>query len=270
MNIQVKPVGSFRIRLRRNRSFWLRHPLLHEGYSFGSLHRLVRPGDVVYDVGANIGLHVRFVVGCLHARQVVAFEPAYDNVQLLKKNVELGQMADRVRVLPIALADVDGEQEFQLDDVSSASGVLNSVSVGKASESRKQYGFPPLTTTVQVATLDSLVERERLPAPDVIKVDIEGAEGLMLRGARKTLERFSPKLAIELHGLSQAREVLSLLSEVGYTSFGFIASQGKFEYRALSADDVEALTDRYDLDRLVASKHADDIREPIQSYAVQY
>jgi len=239
----------------------------------------VRPGDVVYDVGANIGLHVRFVVGCLHARQVVAFEPASDNVELLKRNLELGQMSDQVRILPIALADVDGEQEFQLDDVSSASGVLNSVSVGNASESRNQYGFPPLTTTVEVAALDSLLQRERLPAPDVIKIDIEGAEGLMLRGARKTLERFGPRLAIELHGFSQAREVLSLLSEIGYTSFGYVASQGTFAYRELSADDVDLLTDRYDLDRaiqainmqeLVASKHPDDIREPLQSYVPQH
>jgi hypothetical protein len=56
VKILVKPIGDFYIRLRRNRSFWLRDPLTHERFPLGALRRLVGPGKVVYDVGANIGL----------------------------------------------------------------------------------------------------------------------------------------------------------------------------------------------------------------------
>ena len=53
-------IGLFRIRARRNRSFWLRDPLAQERFPLAALRALVRPGDVVYDVGANIGLYTRF------------------------------------------------------------------------------------------------------------------------------------------------------------------------------------------------------------------
>src|SRR5262245_6726420 len=60
--IDIEAIGPFYIRLRSNRSFWLRDPLTHERMVFGGLQRLVRPGDVVYDVGANLGLYARFLV----------------------------------------------------------------------------------------------------------------------------------------------------------------------------------------------------------------
>src|SRR3990167_3980650 len=73
--IHVEPIGALRTRLRMNRSFWLHDPLTHEGFMLGALQRMIHDEDVVYDVGANIGMYCRFMVSQFHARQVICFEP---------------------------------------------------------------------------------------------------------------------------------------------------------------------------------------------------
>src|SRR5262249_55222707 len=158
------------------------------------LRQLVRPGDVVFDAGANIGLHVRFLVRCFGTRKVIAFEPISQNVELLAKNVQLGHCENRVQIFQLALADFDGEDEFQVDDISTASGSLNVITCGEACQARKQYGFSPLTQKVTVARIDTLRARGDLPIPNVIKVDVEGAEERLLRGGLGTLRTYSPNL----------------------------------------------------------------------------
>ena len=64
-----------RIRLRRNRSFWLRDIYSLEWYPVAALQALVRPGDMVWDIGANIGLYSRLLANKFDAGNVVAFEP---------------------------------------------------------------------------------------------------------------------------------------------------------------------------------------------------
>src|SRR4051812_46356112 len=86
----MEGIGPFRVRLRRNRSFWLRKPLESESFPFAMLRRFVRPGDVVYDCGANLGLYERFLVSALQAGRVVAFEPVEENRRFLAANLALG------------------------------------------------------------------------------------------------------------------------------------------------------------------------------------
>jgi FkbM family methyltransferase len=214
--VRIAGIGPFRIRLRRNRSYWLRDPLESESFPFSMLRQLVRSGDVVYDAGANLGLYSRYLVSALGARRVIAFEPVAENRDLLARNLALGGVTSQVTVLPLALSDEDGTAEFQIDDMQSVSGTLSRVTGGKPSQGRKNLGLGPLAAEVACRRLDSLVA-EGLERPDVIKIDIEGAEALLLRGAERLLRESGPRLLIELHGASQAREVLSLLDDLGYT-----------------------------------------------------
>jgi FkbM family methyltransferase len=214
--LQVEGIGPFRVRLRRNRSWWLRKPLESESFPFAMLRHLVRPGDVVYDCGANLGLYARFLVATLGAGRVVAFEPAADNRRFLAANLALGGIADRVTVLPMALADEDGMAEFQVDDMQTSSGTLSKVTGGEPSEGRRNLRLGPLTDQVLCRRLDTLVTEEKLPLPDVIKIDVEGAEALLLRGAADLLRERRPALVIELHGAEVARKVLTLLCGFGY------------------------------------------------------
>ena len=213
--VRIAGLGPFRIRLRRNRSWWLRDPLESERVPFAILRRLVRPGDVVYDIGANLGLYTRYLVTALGAARVVAFEPAADNRVLLERNLALAGLGERVAVLPLAIGDEDSSAEFQVDDMQSASGTLSKVTGGAPCVGRGNLGLGPLTTEVACRSLDSLAA-EGLPRPDVIKVDVEGAEALLLRGARRLLREAGPSLLIELHGAELAREVLPILADLGY------------------------------------------------------
>lgn len=266
VKILIEPIGDFHIRLRRNRSFWLRHPLTHELLPLGALQRLVRPGSVVYDVGANIGLYARFILQQFGARCVVCFEPMTENRAMLEANIRAGACEQQVQILPWALCDKEGEEDLQVDDMMSGSATLDRVTGGEPANGRKQYGMAALTEKVAVARLDQLVASHHLPPPNVIKVDIEGAEGLMLEGARETLRQHKPDLLIELHGAKVAASVFRTLSGCGYSCFGELKVGDRMEYRLLDQKTIDGLMDYYDLHFLVASTDPGKLRQPIQPF----
>lgn len=262
-SVNVRGIGPMKIHLRRNRSYWLRDPLFHERFMIGAMERLIRPGDIVFDAGANIGLYVRLAIQRFGASRVVAFEPASQNQILLNQNIELGKCRAKVQVLTKALADYDGMDEFQIDDVSTASGTLNIVSHGAASEARRQYGLRPVTEKVTVARLDNLIQSGEVPVPNVIKIDVEGAEELLLRGAEQALRQHNPYLVIELHGREAARGVVRLLSGLGYSIYGFLNTDRGRTYKEIGAPDIDQITGPYSLHHCIAGLDRNLMRLPI-------
>jgi FkbM family methyltransferase len=270
VTIIIHPIGPFRIRLSRDRRYWLRHPLDHERMALGGLQRLIRPGDTVYDIGANIGLFSRFLINAFNARQVFAFEPMKANLRDLHTNLALGRIADRARVFPLALADHEAHELLQVDDVSSGSAVLDRVSHGRASESRQRYGLAAKTESVRVATLDSLIARESLPPPNVLKIDVEGAEALVLKGAARTIQQHKPRLLIELHsvhGPSTAYDCIPLLEEWGYALYchGWSNNQG-WSAPIRTADLQNQSTERFHFHMLFAAESASLFDPPITEF----
>jgi FkbM family methyltransferase len=261
--IEVRPIGKMQIRLRQHRMYWLRPPLSQECFMLAALQRFVRPQDVVYDIGANIGLYSRFLVHCCGASTVYAFEPMENNRHLLKKNLELGGCTSRVSVVPIALGNADGTCEFQVDDLSSNSGTLDAVTHGKPSASRAQYGLPPRTVRVSVARLDSLEKSHGISTPDVIKLDVEGAEAFVLEGGKSVLSRHPCRLVIELHGPEVAKKVLNELWNLGYSCWGRLSREGKATYSAIVPDDLKYITDKYSLHHVLASRDPDELCQPM-------
>ena len=246
----------------------LRHPLAFERPVVGAMKRLIRPGDTVFDVGANIGVLARFWM-LFGAKQVLAFEPMARNRQLLERNIRLGRAHDRIRLMPFALGEEDGQALLQTDDVMSATAALDRVTHGAPSEGHRQYHVPARTESVRIARLDTLVERGEVPPPDVIKVDVEGAEAMVLRGATRTLEAHAPRLVIELHGLDVAREVVGLLHAAGYRVYGFVRRGTDGEsptYEQITEATVGALQDRYDLHHVFASRVPADVETPVEEY----
>jgi FkbM family methyltransferase len=252
------------INLRRNRSYWLRDPLQHEAFMLGALRRLIRPGDTVYDAGANIGLYVRFMAQEFAAGRVIAFEPMSLNQAYLKQNIRLGRCEDRVQIVMAALADYDGSAAFQVDDLSSASGTLDEVAGGEACQGRRQYGLPPLTEPVTVARLDTLLEQGAVPPPDLIKIDVEGAEVRLLRGATHTLKRYAPKLVIELHGCDAACGVVQTLLDLDYAVFGYMADGATSPvYKEITTAEISAIVDQYSLHHCVAARDRKLLKAPV-------
>ncbi len=264
--VHVPSIGPFEIRARTDRSYWLRSPI-NDPCFFGGLRSFIRPDDVVYDIGAHIGIYTRFFATVCRASRVYSFEPATANRALLERNVELGDISDRTTVLPFAVADGDGDEDFQLDQAHSQSGALYRIRNGDASFAELRYGMRSTTEVVPVCSLDSLVEKEIILPPNVMKIDIEGAEGLALRGAAETLRRFSPRLGIELHGPGCVREVVGILQDAGYHMFANLPDRGGRRYDQVTPSLAASVQGDYDVQYIYASKDLSDVATKPAEYA---
>lgn len=237
----VDGLGPFAFRLRRHRWMMGESPFEggHHASTLAMFRQLIRPGDVVYDIGANIGYYSRFIARDLGASRLVCFEPMTENADLLEQNLKLGGHDKLARIFRLALSDHDAEELLQVDDIMGGTAVLNEVSGGKPSEAREHLGLPPKTQRIRVTTLDGLIERENLPPPAMMKIDTEGAEALVLGGAVQTLKAHRPRLAIALHGPEPTRKVLTLLGSLGYACRGSVDGVE----RELMVEDAERLSD---------------------------
>src|SRR5262249_50318648 len=148
--------------------------------------RFVSPGSVVFDLGANTGIHT-LLFSKLAGRQgrVVAFEPLPENATILRSLLALNDVTN-VEIRTEALSDASGRATFKLG-MDPKQGSL--VGIGRETGTE---------ITVDLESLDNLIERG-LPTPDFVKIDIEGAESAALAGFRRNIARTYPSFAIELH-----------------------------------------------------------------------
>lgn len=259
-HIRIPQIGRLRIRLRRNRSLWLRPPLAHEWYPLAALRAFVRPADTVWDVGGNIGLYARWLAAHLAARRVYTFEPMSDNLADLDYNIRIGGVADRVTIVPWALSDVDGEIEFQIDDMQGASGTISAVSGGGASAGRSALALPPKSEKVRSRTIDSILAGGELPPPDVLKIDVEGAERLVLEGGRTFFASAAPRLVVETHGVDVSRQCLEFLLDLGYTTAACVPEAVDLgRHMIVERSYLSRIVDPYDAHFIMAAKNARSI-----------
>ena len=146
---------------------------------------MVRPGDVVLDVGAHLGVYTAVALR-RGAAQVVAIEAEPVNAGCLAKTFAAEIASGRVVLVPAAAWESEGTLTFHVRNNS----LTGSVTFNK--------GRP---VEVPATTLDLIVERNHLSRVDLIKMDIEGGERYALRGAEQTIARFKPRMAICVYHL---------------------------------------------------------------------
>jgi FkbM family methyltransferase len=174
----------------------------YESAKQDSLARFVRPGMKVLDIGANAGFYTlafsRLVGETGH---VWALEPFAGNVAYLLAHIRHNRLRN-ASVIQAAVGDRDGMTGFQVGD-SDCTGHIHDVS---------PYKIP-------VVSLDGLVTDGILPAPGLIKMDIEGAESAALEGARRLLAEKKSVFFIALHGEVQKRKCMEMLLSNSYRIF---------------------------------------------------
>jgi FkbM family methyltransferase len=169
------------------------------------MKQYLHPGSVCFDIGAQAGYHTLCASSMVgSAGRVFAFEPAPSNIANIKKHVAMNHLSN-VSVVEAAVSNFDGISNFDC----STSAVAGRLSVSG-----------PLA--VRTLSLDHEVDRGALPEPDYIKIDAEGAELLILEGARRLLVRRHPTLSVETHQWlpefpTVREDCIRFLSQIGYT-----------------------------------------------------
>jgi FkbM family methyltransferase len=160
---------------------------------------LVQRGDVVYDLGANVGFYSLLGARLAgDAGAVYSFEPLARNLGYLRKHVAMNR-AKNCFVIEAAVADFDGEMRFESSEEPTTAHLSARGEVA-----------------VCVVRLDSLVERGEIRPPNVIKIDVERAEVKALQGAVGTIEKFRPRILLATHDRELHAECVEFLERRGY------------------------------------------------------
>jgi FkbM family methyltransferase len=192
----LEPDLRLRVNLRRHVMFWSGGLARFEPSSVEVLKAAVRPGDVVFDVGANIGFYSTLFSRWVGAGgRVYAIEPEPENLAMLRYNLEANR-CENATVCDCAVGVTGGVAHFSLDAATGATGHLGRSAT--AGEVAVGTGRVQVIET-RVATLDDLVACHDA-APRVVKLDIEGGELDALRGAARTLDGHRPVVVSELTG----------------------------------------------------------------------
>jgi FkbM family methyltransferase len=174
----------------------------------------IRRSRCFIDIGANCGIYT--ILGCTvnSGVRVVAVEPVPRIYAALANNVSQNHLDSRVTVLNMALSNTEGVVPFhEAEDATMGSLALNGY-----------HGQKGNVIQVKCRTLDSLVEELNIQ-PDFLKIDVEGFEHLVLRGADRTLDRFHPRIVLEANPGDPGEAMTEILSEHGY-EFQHITPEG--------------------------------------------
>jgi FkbM family methyltransferase len=146
-------------------------------------------GMTVYDVGAFQGLLTLFFAS--QAKEVVSFEPNTQNRKRLMENLTLNGIKN-VRVCKVGVGSVYETRKMVVTPLMPGGATVR--------EKTPEGSRGTVAEDVAIVTLDQEISLASLPAPDFIKIDTEGWEIEVLRGARNTLQLVKPRLFLEMHG----------------------------------------------------------------------
>jgi len=218
----------------QSRMFWVEY---YNRDIVALFDRLLQPGMVIIDAGANIGeitLVAAKRIGA--AGRVIAFEPIDAIAQILEENIR-NNAIETVTVVRSGLAETCGSAEIF-------------ASCGQSYTGKEHHGLGslyggvndgPAIQAIRLTTLDAYFQEHPIHRLDLIKIDIEGAELPCLRGAQRTIERYRPLLIIEIQAQSataagyRQTDILDYLAQFGY-AFHSIGRNGRL--RAVNAQSL--------------------------------
>jgi FkbM family methyltransferase len=187
-----------------NHGCWLGSYECHKQRLFDAA---IKQKSVVWDIGANVGLYS--LVASRKAMRVIAVEPVAENVRYLERHIGLNGVRN-IEVLVAAVGRECGRESFC------------------RGYNRSTGHLAPGLLEVDVVTLDSMCVK--FGAPDVIKIDVEGAEYLALQGAERCLTA-NPIIFLAIHSSTLAGQCSDLLGSAGYVSTAIAEDEFIFSRR---------------------------------------
>ena len=171
----------------------------YEYHKQRALQHELKIGDVVYDIGANVGFYSLLASALVgETGHVYSFEPFPDNLRDLDRHLELNHVGN-CTVIDAAVSSVDGEAIFDPSEDRCMGHLAASGSL-----------------RVRTVTLDGLVSRKQIRPPNLMKIDIEGAEFECLQGASNVIREFHPIIFLATHGPEVHSACIQLLAKWNY------------------------------------------------------
>ena len=196
---------------------WLLYFLSDNDSSFHVL-RYLGESQVIIDIGGNIGQTSLVInanrVECVNNFKIICFEPYPENFNKLLTNINLNSNIQNIKLENIGLGDKNSQVEMFKECISNSGGNRIVYDPAKNTEGIE---------VVQITTLDNYLESNNIEKVDFVKIDVEGFEYSVLKGAIKTLRKSKPKLYIELDNAnlkkqgSSSAEMISLLKRFEYS-----------------------------------------------------
>jgi FkbM family methyltransferase len=156
------------------------------------------PGDVLFDIGANIGLYSIYAGS--RSVNVVAFEPEAQNYALVQQNIFLNGLADRIKCISVAVSDRQGVDYLYVSRFRAGESMHN---FGAAEDWQQRPFNASFRQGIVSFSLDGFLDYQSEPFPTHIKIDVDGIEAKVIRGAHRTLRDPRLKsLLVEFDGAS--------------------------------------------------------------------
>lgn len=178
-------------------------------------------GKVIFDIGAHIGFDTLFFAKAVGENgKVFSFEPNTTNKNRLDLIVSRNKkLAQRIKTYPIAISNKEGEEDFVFSDqvdhgTSSGSFIDSAHTLWEKSVYEREIGFK--RTKVRTIPLDKLLDIGIKDTPALIKIDVEGAEYLVIDGGKELIKKSKPTLFIEIHSIFNMLKVGEDLYELNY------------------------------------------------------
>ena len=174
----------------------------------------MKPGDTFYDIGANVGAYSLVAAKAFGGKvKVFAFEPAFLNFTQLCRNVFLNRCQDVIIPLSIALSDSTSLGSFNFHDLIPG-GSLHTL--GEAIDHKGERFEPVLKQPVVSFKTDDFIDQFALPRPTHIKIDVDGIELAVLKGAERTLsDNTLRSIVVETEEGESEKQITDLLAHLG-------------------------------------------------------
>ena len=199
------PGADIHLRLSSRQEFHRLSSCSKEPWTVRWIEDYLEPGDVLYDVGANVGAYTLLAAVAVPGMRVVSFEPSPANFAALCANVDLNGVSDRVIAVPLALGD--RARSALLDRDAAVPG--GSPRLGNAVPAEA-------ATKVLVDRLDDVIRRFDLPTPDHLKLDVEGGELDVLAGGERLLASGGVRSAMVELDRERGSDVVDHLVSLGF------------------------------------------------------
>jgi len=173
-----------------------------------------QPGAVLYDIGANVGMYSVYSA-IVPGAQVLAFEPESQNFSLLNKNIFSNNLSGFITAFPVALSDVMAFDSLFLSDFMSGGSCHN---FGESVDFNDRPFKSKFQQGCLAIPLDKLIADFGFPAPDYIKVDVDGLEHKVIAGALETIRTGVRSVLVEVNTLRNDHlQLVEKMRQLGFT-----------------------------------------------------